>query len=338
MSPNANSENVPRKGVAYSFLYKCCAAVAILILAFGGGWASIATGKAGSKPDSDIELATLQRRLSRATVASMSAAEAAAAAEELVLASRRDGADPREALATALPGPSELLGMLALDRDIDDFLEYADREDPAGNYYREEARVSHEMRPLRERYEAVYAAAYAALSGSATIVSIDAAAAKGKRPYIASPSDVWLPPKKELALSHPYALDVFFYHVDRSGEAEKGPAIRALYPGLVVAASSDWSGGQGVKRYKSGGLSPASGNGVVIYDPASRRYCSYFHLSSVALRVGAVVSSGTTVGRGGNSGMNARMAEHGEHVHVEIFDAARDASLSSQEILELLRK
>jgi murein DD-endopeptidase MepM/ murein hydrolase activator NlpD len=249
------------------------------------------------------------------------------------------GADPREALSTALPEARKVLGMLALDRDIDDFREYADRGDAAGNYYRVEAGISLEMRPLRGRYENAFASAYAALTGTfAAKPSAGLGMGKRKPPYIAAPEEVWLPLKSDLHLAHPFALDVFFQHVNKSGDAETGPAIRALYPGIVVAAATDWAGGQGADKYRSGGLSPASGNGAVIYDPASRRYCSYFHLSSVAVRAGTIVGAGAVIGRGGNSGMNARKAGHGEHVHIEIFDAASGAPLSSLEILELLRK
>ena len=240
----------PENGRAYSPAYKALALVAILVLFLGGGWASLSPGGGA-----EAGIGRTGMRLARMNL--------------------------------ALPEPRRILGMLALDRDIDDFLEYADRNDAGGSYYRDEARIALEMRPLRARYEAAFASAYAALSGKA---SPDAAsvgerlgATGRKAPYIASPDDVWLPPRSELRLSHPYALDVFFQSVERSGEAERGPVIRALYPGIVVAAAGDWSGGQGISTWRGGGLSPAAGNGLVIYDPASRRYCSYFHLSSLAL-------------------------------------------------------
>lgn len=337
--PESGPAGGAESGRRYSPLYKACAALAITVLVFGGGWASIAPrGGAGfGLPGADLQLAALSRRLAPDAIASTGPEEAAAAAESLVLAARLDGVEPRELLSAALPGPSGILGMLSLDRDVDDFLEYADRRDAAGEYYREEARIALEMRPLRSRYEAAFAAAHASLLGPALSEPGQGADAR-RRPYIAAPGDVWLPAKSELPLAHPYALDVFFFHVDLSGEAEKGPAIRALYPGIVVASASDWSGGQGASKYRGGGLSPASGNGVVIYDPASRLYCSYFHLSSVALRTGALVAAGAVVGRGGNSGMNARVPEHGEHVHLEIFDAARDEPLSALAILEMLKK
>jgi murein DD-endopeptidase MepM/ murein hydrolase activator NlpD len=340
--PQDSQASVPAGGSGrrYSPLYKAGAAAGILTVLFGGGWASLASTRAAiAIPGaSEMDLSDLSRRLAPEAVASETPQDCADAAEGLVRAARLAGIDPREILQAALPEPSRILGMLALDRDVDDFLEYAGRTDAAGAYYREEARLSLEMRPLRGRYEAAFAAAHAALSGVTAAASPGLGALKRKRPYIASPEEAWLPARSELHLSHPYALDVFFFRVDRRGEAERGPVIRALYPGLVVASSADWSGGQGVSRYRSGGLSPAAGNGLVIYDPAARVYCSYFHLSSVALRTGAVVDAGASLGRGGNTGMNARTASHGGHVHIEIFDAASDLSLSAYEILELLKK
>ncbi len=287
---------------ARSPLRRVGALLALLVLLFGGGWASL-TPAGEAYPFGD-----------------------------------GDGTEEEKAAAVGFPDSHQILGMLALDRDIEDFREYADTGSAAGRYYQEEAVIALEMRPLRGRFEAVFTAAHADSSRAGAPPTDLFRAAKRRRPYIASPGEVWLPPQSDLPLSHPYALDVFFHRVDRSGEAEKGPLIRALHPGIVVAAASDWSGGQGAAQYRGGGLSPAAGNGLVVYDPASRLYCSYFHLSGVAQRPGAVVAAGDVVGRGGNSGMNARIKGHGEHVHLEIFDAGRDAPLSSWEILESLRK
>jgi murein DD-endopeptidase MepM/ murein hydrolase activator NlpD len=328
----------------YSFSYKALSVIAILILIFGGGWAVVGPG-GGLETGTDrmrLELDAQGRQLEASTLEGLSEEEAGQTAQNLVDSSRMGGIDPRESLATAFPKPRAILAMLSLDRDVDDYLEYADRDDAAGDYYREEADLAHLMRPLRSRYEAAFSSAYYALSGRAKeeagkSAPVSLAASGRKRPYIASADDVWLPPRNELRFSHPYALDVFFFHVDRSGEAERGPVIRALYPGVVVASASDWTGGQGVATWKSGGLSPASGNGLVIYDPATRRYCSYFHLSALYLRTGDTVEAGQSLGRGGNSGINARKKGHGEHVHVEIFDCGRGAPFSAQEILDLLK-
>ena len=304
----------------------------MLVLFFGGGWAAMGpTGR--PRRAADLELDALCRRLEPKAVASQGPSEASVAAESLVRIARLEGLDPAQLLATALPRPHEILGMLSLDRDIDDFRDYATRDDAVGGYYGEEARVSLEMRPLRARYEAAFAAAFAA----SCYPTMGGAEEKRRRPYVADPVEVWLPPRNELALSHPYALDIFFQRLEKSGETEKGPVIKALYPGLVVATACDWSGGQGVATYRSGGLSPAAGNGVIIYDPVSRRYCSYFHMNSVIVRAGSVVAAGASIGRGGNSGMNARTKGHGEHLHLEIFDAQRDAPLTAYQILDVLR-
>lgn len=337
-SLNVALDDNSQAGRKYSPSYKALALIAIIVLLFGGGWAGF---DPRGRPEAtsvmaEMRIAALARELAPQAVAGGNEADAADRAGALLDAARAAGIEPREALDSAFPDASEILAMLSLDRDVDDFLEYSERDDPAGDYYRDEAREAIRMRPLRDRYEAAFASAAAALSGSSPAASTSLGS--GKKPYIASPRDVWLPAKRELPLSHPYALDVFFFKVERSGEAERGPTIRALYPGIVVAAASDWSGGQGVATWKRGGLSPAAGNGVVIYDPSSRRYVSYFHLSSLALRKGDYVDAGAAIGRGGNSGMNARKAGHGEHVHIEIFDTRRDESLSAEEIYDLLRK
>jgi murein DD-endopeptidase MepM/ murein hydrolase activator NlpD len=337
MSP-VDCEDRAGGGPRTSGWFKACALAAILVLFLGGGWAAVGSG-GGIEAGLELELEAIGHRLDPSAIAS--GEDAAEAADSLVREARRGGLDPSEALARALPQAHQVLGMLSLDRDIDDFLDYANRDDAVGDYYREEARVSLEMRPLRGRYEAAFAAACAALSGKRAELSGKEGAPSPSarpRPYIAAASEVWLPPRRELPLSHPYALDVFFHHVERSGEAEKGPLIRALKGGIVVASARDWSGGQGLSAYRGGGLSPASGNGLVVYDPESRLYCSYFHLSSVLPRTGSLLEAGDAIGRGGNSGMNARKKDHGEHVHLEIFDAAQDEPLSAYQILEILKK
>jgi murein DD-endopeptidase MepM/ murein hydrolase activator NlpD len=333
----------------YSPSRKIFAVAVILIFFFGGGWASLSPtgGIDPSRGRTGIELAGLERSLSPSAIAASEPEAAATRAERLVHSARLAGVDPRESLDDALPEARNVLGMLALDRDVDDYDEYADLENPAGDYYREQAQISRTMRALRPGYEAIFAAVCSALSGEERRVLAlsgdggreKVSSLKGRKsPYIAKPGEVWLPRRSELRFAHPYALDVFFFNVDRSGGgAERGPLIRALYPGLVVAAAGDWTGGAGVSTWKSGGLSPAAGNGVVLYDPSTRRYVSYFHLSSVTVHKGELVGTGQVVGRGGNSGMNARKAGHGEHVHIEIFDTARDAALSSEEILDLLK-
>jgi murein DD-endopeptidase MepM/ murein hydrolase activator NlpD len=84
-------------------------------------------------------------------------------------------------------------------------------------------------------------------------------------------------------------------------------------------------------------LSPAAGNGVVVFSPALGLYTSYFHLSSTGLQAGDIVEAGSPIGKGGNSGMNARRRGHGGHLHLEVFDARRGAHLTCYELYDLLK-
>jgi hypothetical protein len=135
--------------------------VAILALIFGGGWASIGpSGRPSFELRAGMKIAALGHRLHPESISAIGVPEAARVAEKLVRAARRAGIDPRDALGSAFPEPHRILGMLALDLDIDEFLEYGAAKGALGAYYRDEVRVSREMRPLRSRYEAVFAASY----------------------------------------------------------------------------------------------------------------------------------------------------------------------------------
>ncbi len=133
-------------------------------------------------------------------------------------------------------------------------------------------------------------------------------------------ADRWLPPASTLDSAHQYALDVFFLWVKRSGAVETGPPVRSMTRGIVVAAAGDWKGGDRPSLYRSGGLSPKAGNGVIVFCPDDGRYYAYFHLSSIQVSSGVFIGAGTVLGHGGNTGVNARKKGHGTHVHIEIHD------------------
>jgi len=133
-------------------------------------------------------------------------------------------------------------------------------------------------------------------------------------------ADRWLPPASTLDSAHQYALDVFFLRVERSGAVETGPPIRSMTRGIVVATADNWNGGDRPSLYQGGGLSPKAGNGAIVYCPDDGRYYAYFHLSSMQVSTGDLISAGTVLGQGGNTGVNARRRGHGTHVHIEIHD------------------
>lgn len=254
--------------------------------------------------------------------------------DNLEAAARKDGVDTASSFACAFPEGGQILAMLALDRDVDDFLEAGEGSSRAAQHYREAAIEAARFRPLRQNYTRLFASAWRLLAPDLVKTSLSL-----ERTGLAPLSDkgaLARPSLSGLKYSHPYALDVFFTHFDHKGAAEIGPRIYALEAGIVVAEAGDWRGGSGVSKWEGGGLSPAAGNGVVIYSPGTNRYYSYFHLSEVAVDRSEIVEAGRLLGRGGNTGANARKPGHGGHVHVEVFDASLDRALSSREIRRLL--
>lgn len=252
--------------------------------------------------------------------------------KELMTSADRGGLDRQRAFEAALPSPQAASSLLSSDRDLADFKAAATGKGRAGEHYAEMAELVPTMRPLRARYELLLASAYEELAGGAGSFG----SASGLGP-VARAGDVYPPARASLDNTHPFALDIFFTKVERfAGGVERGPEILSMSPGLVFATAADWRGGAGQASYKSGGFSPNSGNGVIIYDPGTRRFYTYFHLSELAVEAGDAVKKGDVLGRGGDTGANARKSGHGGHVHVEIFDVRRNRALRALEIRELL--
>jgi murein DD-endopeptidase MepM/ murein hydrolase activator NlpD len=306
-------------------------------------------GPRGAAADSEA----LEAVLSAAASTPGRASEIPVLSATLSTSARMEGLSAGESFARSFPPSQSVLAMLALDRDVDDFREAGEGEGLSAAHYRRAAAEAERLRPLRDNYTALYAAAWGELvadrSGGGlsardttvarnTTVARDTTVATAalKASDLAPRAELEPPPRRDLAYSHPYALDIFFTKVEKRGEAERGPAIGALEGGIVVAAAGDWRGGAGLDSYRGGGLSPSSGNGVVIYSPGSGRYYSYFHFYEVSVRRGDVVAAGSILGRGGNTGVNARKPDHGGHLHLEIFDMKRGIALSSYEIRDLL--
>jgi murein DD-endopeptidase MepM/ murein hydrolase activator NlpD len=56
----------------------------------------------------------------------------------------------------------------------------------------------------------------------------------------------------------------------------------------------------------------------------------------VTVEPGDILTPGTVIGRGGNTGINACKKEHGQHVHFEIYDARQQRKLNIYELYQLL--
>lgn len=120
-----------------------------------------------------------------------------------------------------------------------------------------------------------------------------------------------------LRMNHLDALDIF-YDVKKEGQREIGPELQTISGGIVVAADGNWSGGTETDLYEGGGLSPKSGNAVVVYNPESNELFYYAHLDSIGVAQGDIVRAGDRIGVGGNTGYKARRNGRGRHVHFEI--------------------
>lgn len=232
------------------------------------------------------------------------------------------GSDPLAAIDEILPNSAWYQARLIHGRDEEE-LELSSAE--PGAYGRAYHQVLSSVALARSGAKAVEAVIDAAWAASSFPPAVAARTGAPRAVSPLPPSERWLPEVSELESSHRYALDVFFKSVRHWGAAETGPVIRSVSSGIVVAASGDWNGGDSPSAFRSGGLSPKAGNGAIVYDPAARRYYAYFHLSDVRVRTGQALQAGDTLGRGGNTGVNARKKGHGSHLHIEIHQADGDA-------------
>lgn len=147
---------------------------------------------------------------------------------------------------------------------------------------------------------------------------------------------VFRPDTKMFKFMHNDALDIFFKDVQYDGVWEIGPEITSVSSGIVMAIGENWQGGPTKESYRGGGLSPKAGNGVIIYNPEDKRYYYYAHLYRVTVEPGDILTPGTVIGRGGNTGMNACQKKHGRHLHFEIYDAHQKRKLNIYELYQLL--
>lgn len=247
------------------------------------------------------------------------AGNAATAARERALAwasalSERQKATPTKALAALMPPPSWFQARLIMPRDEPTLRGDALTGGAYGLAYKDILTSLAPTRASAPQFEAALAELWVALE-------LGKGLKLGPYPPLAR-GDRWLPTDRALSSSHRYALDLFFTKVTRSGVEEKGPVVRSIAAGIVVAAADDWEGTDRPSQYRGGGLSPKAGNGLIIYAPHEGRYYAYFHLHDLKPGIGEVVEAGQALGHGGNSGVNARKKGHGEHLHIEIHESS----------------
>lgn len=252
-----------------------------------------------------------------------------------------DGIDPSSLTAQVLPSADAIMAMLSTSNTADRF---EDNEEEAHSpftvlRYQRIASYYEVMHRRRSELEAYLDGAWPVLSAWDRLF---ASKNQQKRYVLTEPGLYSLPRRDQLEYSHTWALDIFLQEVRQFPDGtQKGPIIYSLSDGIVVAASSNWHGyprlGASVD-YLWGGLSPKAGNGVIVYSPAEKRYYLYFHLYRTSLVPGRVVRKGSALGYSGNSGTNARKKGRGEHLHLEIFNAASGRFFSNEQILAMLSR
>lgn len=286
---------------------------------------------------SEAEIRTL---LSKAGIAALAPEALRKLGEDLVARAIAEDWVPEEYAGSFFPGASELLAMLARDRDVDDYIENTDAKGAAGDYYQNVVALVPSMRPLRERYEQFFGGVFSALEKVYRLKVPTQAYADAKffESGITLPGLSTRPRARDYDYSHTFALDIFLDEVKTlpfSG-LEKGPVLFSLADSIVVATESTWYGGEDMADYRSGGITPKAGNGAILFSPAKRKYYLYFHLYDVSVTPGEAVPKGYPLGRGGNTGTNARKAGHGEHLHLEIYDVPGARFLRNYEIADIV--
>jgi len=253
------------------------------------------------------------------------------------------GYDPQSLAAMLIPSPGHILAMLIDDEDSEEYQNLDGLSYPARLYYNRIASLHESMGALRSSYESMFDSLYETLKVYAPPVP---------RAWLEKDVDTWqgdvtlphlftFPRLQDLDYSHTFALDIFLKDVEYlPGDVQRGPMIHSLSDGIVVAAEGGWVGFPRTSESLSfikGGISPKSGNGVIIYSPDEQRYFLYFHLYDTLVEKGQIVRRGQAIGHGGNTGINARKKGGGDHLHLEIFDARRGKSFRNTQIIAFLQ-
>lgn len=248
--------------------------------------------------------------------------------------------NPSDYLSSIFPSASETLAMLARDRDVDDYLENAADKGPAGAYYQTVVDLVPAFQPLRGNYGRLFEGIYETMEekGKAKLpiqLYADAGLYEGG---VTLPGLSSKPRERDYDYSHTFALDIFLKDVDLLpfSTLQKGPVIFSFTDSIVVATDSSWRGGEDLTTYRSGGITPKAGNGVILYSPKKNKYYLFFHLFDVLVKPGEVIPAGYPLGHGGNTGTNARKKGHGEHLHLEIYDVASSRFLRNYEIADIV--
>jgi len=250
---------------------------------------------------------------------------------------------PRDIARLFIPSSGSILAMLIDDRDSEEFADMDGLSWPANIAYQHIADVYPTMSKARKNYTILFESLHKTLKAVQPPIPSEWSEKEIQnwKGDITLPHLFSFPRREDLDNSHTFALDIFLKEVQYlRNDEQQGPMIHSLSDGIVIAAEGGWRGFPRKSpeySYFFGGISPKSGNGVIVFSPRENRYFLYFHLYDVIVEKGQIIQRGQPLGHGGNSGINARKKGGGDHLHIEIYDTQKENFLRNTEIISLLR-
>jgi len=220
--------------------------------------------------------------------------------------------DKHELMNIIIPNHTIILSIIYTDAFARSILKEAYNDNPSSDYYRDFLFYRDIYYPVRESFIELFDFYFS--NFKKPNISYN------KKAKILKNNTYTVPTRKSLSQNHQNALDIFFNKIKNNGKYEIGPEIYSMTSGIVVASENDWQGGTTFESYKNGGISPKSGNGVIIYDPTQKWFIFYFHMYKTTVKRGDIIKAGDMIGYGGNTGLNAQKKGHGKHLHIEIYD------------------
>jgi murein DD-endopeptidase MepM/ murein hydrolase activator NlpD len=139
-------------------------------------------------------------------------------------------------------------------------------------------------------------------------------------------------PKDSYSVWNHEAIDIF---------TKENNKVLAPFNGLIVASGDYWQGtfyNREPVTWNNKGLSPRSGNAVIIYNPIDRGYMLIAHFrEGLSVKAGDIITKGQVLGYVGHSG-SASIKGHGEHIHVAYKLRDKDGYLESIDFFDRIKR
>lgn len=114
--------------------------------------------------------------------------------------------------------------------------------------------------------------------------------------------------------NHHDALDIFTH---------EGNTVYSISDGIPILSEASWTSSDPMSTTTDNG-----GNTVIIFCPGNLMI-RYAHLKNVSTKAGNVVKAGEAIGTVGNTGRQASMPGHGNHLHLEINQISTNGEVTA---------